>query len=325
MKLNPINKFFRRDALSGSLAARFASASLAIFGATVLVWALLPLAEGDTAERVLQARGVGDPSRTEIESVREEFALDRPLVHQYFAWLGRAARGDFSVSYQSGKPVAEEIFKRLPATTLLVFVALIFAIFSSVALALTSAAFHRKIPDRLIQFLTQAGAAMPSFLLGLLLLQFFVVGFGYGKIIATDSLNDVWLPAVCLAVGRAADWTQILRANLLEALNARFVLVARARGASRWRILFLYALPNALVPFLTVVGVGVGGLLGGAAIVETVFSWDGIGSFAVAAVAARDLPVVQGFVMTATLVFVASSLTVDLLSRIVDPRLRHAD
>lgn len=298
---------------------------LAVFGASVLIWALLPLAEGDVAERVLQARGVENPSQAEIADVREEFDLDESLPGQYANWLWRAAQGDLSVSYQSGKPVAREIASRLPATVLLVSAALLFAVFLSLTAALVSVVFYEKFPDKFIQLTTQIGAAMPPFLLGLLLLQFLVVGIGFGTIISTDSFSDVWLPAFCLAVGRAADWTQILRANLLEALSARYVLVARARGATRWRILIRYALPNALLPFLTVVGIGIGGLLGGAAIVETVFSWRGIGSYAVQAIAARDLPVVQGFVLVSTLTFIAASLAVDVTGALIDPRLRSKD
>lgn len=297
-------------------------AILAAFGASVLVWALLPLAEGDTATRVLQARGVENPSAIEIAHVRAELKLDQPRIVQYLAWLFKAVRGDLSISYQTGKPVAAEIAARLPATILLAVVALVLSLVLSVSAAMLSAFFNGKLPDKIVQFLTQAGAACPSFLLGLLILQFVVVAFGVGRVVSTNSLADVWLPAVCLAVGRAADWTQILRANLLEASNSRFVLTAAARGASRWRVLWRYALPNALLPFLTVVGVGIGGLLGGAAIVETVFSYDGIGSYAVRAIAARDLTVVQGFVVVGTLIFIASSLAVDVLSLAIDPRLR---
>ncbi len=315
-------RFFRRESFPARIFARLAQAILAMLGASVLVWALLPLAGGNTATRILQARGVENPSEIEIEAVRQELNLDESLVNQYFIWLGRAVRGDLSVSYQSGKPVLEEIGARLPATVLLATVALVFAVVLSLFGAISSAAFYEKFPDRAVQFLTQAGAAMPSFLLGLLLLQFVVVAFGFGNVISGSSLSDVWLPAICLAAGRAAEWTQILRANLLEALNARFTLVATARGASRWRVLLRYALPNALLPFLTVVGIGIGGFLGGAAIVETVFSWNGIGSYAVSAIAARDLPVVQGFVVVSTLIFILASLSVDVLSALIDPRLR---
>lgn len=322
LKQKRTNKLTWRESHFYFLAARIGQALLALFGASVLVWALLPFAEGDVAARILQARGVENPSQIEIAAVRDELNLDRPLINQYFSWLSRAARGDLSISYQSGKPVLREIGERLPATVLLAFVALLFSIFLALPAALLSVAFYEKFPDKFIRFLTQFGAAMPPFLLGLLLLQFVVVAFGFGKVVSASSFGDVWLPALCLAVGRASDWTQLLRANLLEAMNARFTLVAKARGASRWRVLLRYALPNAFLPFLTVVGIGIGGLLGGAAIIETVFSWRGIGSYAVEAIAARDLPVVQGFVVVSTLIFILASLSVDVLSALIDPRLR---
>ncbi|MGH9907108.1 MAG: ABC transporter permease subunit, partial [Pyrinomonadaceae bacterium] len=126
--------------------------------------------------------------------------------------------------------------------------------------------FFEKFPDRFVRLLTQVGAACPSFLLGLLALQFIVIALGWGRVISTTSAADVWLPALCLSIGRASEWTQLLRVNLLETMDSPYVFVAAARGASRLRILFRHALPNALLPFLTVVGVGIGSLLGGAAI-----------------------------------------------------------
>lgn len=296
-------------------------ALLAMFGASILIWGLLPLAPGDTAERILQSRGVQEPSPAEIAAVREELNLDRPLPVQYLEWLQKAVRGDFSLSYRTRQPVFDEIVRRLPATVLLAFVSFVLAIILSLSLSLTSVYFADKFPDKIIQFLTQIGAATPSFLLGLLLLQFVVVGFGIGKVISSNSLADVWLPAICLALGRAADWTQILRANLLEKMSLPFSFVAEARGATRWRVLWRYALPNAFLPFLTVVGVGIGSLLGGAAIVETVFSWNGIGAMAVEAVAARDLPLVQGFVVFVTLIYVTVNFSIDVFSTIFDPRI----
>ncbi len=302
--------------------ARIGQTFLAIFGASILVWALLPLAGGDTAERVLQARGVENPSEIELKAVREELKLDRPLIVQYFDWAKRAALGDFSISYQSKRPVLTEIAERFPATFLLAATAFLLSLIFSISGAMICAIYHEKLPDRTIQFLTQASATVPPFLLGLLILQFIVVGYGFGKIVASVSLADVWLPAFCLAWARFGDWTQILRANLLTEMDSRYALVARARGASKARILWRYALPNAFLPFLTIMGIGIGSLIGGAAIIETVFSWDGIGSYAVRAVAARDLPVVQGFVIFATLVYIVSNLAVDILAMRIDPRLR---
>lgn len=304
------------------IAARIGQAFLAIFGVSILVWALLPLAEGDVAERVLKARGVENPTTLEIRRVRDEFGLDRPLIVRYFAWLAKAAQGDFSVSYQSKRPVTAEISERLPATVLLAAIALLLSLAFSLAGAIVCAAFYEKFPDRAIQFLTQASSAVPSFLLGLLILQFVVVGYGIGNVVSTVSISGAIFPAFCLAIITFGSWTQILRANLLEALNSSYALVAKARGASNQRILWRYALPNALLPFLTLVGVGTGSLLGGAAIIETVFSWNGVGSYAVQAVAARDLPVVQGFMIFATLIYIASNLTIDIIAMWIDPRLR---
>lgn len=312
------SKIFWRLVLS-----RVGQALLAAFGVSVLVWALLPLAEGDTAERVLQARGVENPSVPEIQAVRDEFGLEKPLAAQYFVWLEKAARGDFSVSYQSKRPVLDEIARRFPATVLLAAIALLLSLVFSVTGAMLSAAFYEKFPDRAIQFLTQTSSAVPSFLLGLLILQFLVVGYGIGSVVADHSFADAILPAFCLAWSRFGSWTQILRANLIDAIHSRYALVARARGASRQRILWRYALPNAIVPFTTVVGIGIGGLLGNAAIIETVFSWNGIGSYAVQAVAARDLPVVQAFVIFATLLYIAANLAVDVFTIWLDPRLRR--
>ena len=314
-----------RKSFARVIAARIGQAILSVFGASILVWALLPLASGSTAERILQARGVENPSETEIRHVREELKLDRPLIIQYFDWAKRAAIGDFSVSYESKRPVSIEIAERLPATLLLALTAFALSLIFSIPGAILSAAFYDKFPDRVIQFLTQTSSVVPSFLVGLLILQFLVVGYGFGKIVASVSFADALLPAFCLAFARFGDWTQILRANLLEAINSRYALVARARGASKIRILWRYALPNAVTPFLTVVGVGIGSLLGGAAIIETVFSWNGIGSYAVRAVAARDLPVVQGCVILTTIIYIGSSLTVDLLAMRIDPRLRKND
>lgn len=314
--------------MKNSLLRKFVSllgqSLLAMLGASVLVWALLPLAPGDVAERILQSRGVESPTVGEIAVVREELNLDRPLVVQYFEWLSRAAKGDFSESFRTRRPVSSEIAKRFPATALLAITALVLAVVLSLLLSLLSVYFADRGLDKAILFLTQAGAAVPSFLLGLILLQFVVVGFGFGRVISSNGIADVWLPAVCLGLGRALDWTQILRASLLEMMFAPFSFTAEARGATRWRILWRYALPNSILPFLNVVGVGTGALLGGAVIVETVFSWNGIGSYAVEAVVARDLPVVQGFVILTTLIYVVVNFLVDILSAAIDPRLREA-
>lgn len=303
--------------------ARLAQTLLTLLGASVLIWALLPLTPGDPALRTLEALGNDNPRPAEVEALRRELQLDRSLPAQYLSWLARAVRGDLSVSWQSGRPVSAEIGIRLPATALLAVVTLLLAVALALALALIGAAFPNRWPDVAARVVTQLGASLPAFLLGLLLLQFVVIRYGVGQVVASGTISDVWLPAFCLALGRVAEWAQLLRAGLLEAMNARYTLVAAARGASEWRILLRYALPNALLPFLTVVGTGIGALLGGVAIIEAVFSWPGLGSFAVTAITARDMPVIQGLVMFSTLTYVLASLLADVASALLDPRLRE--
>jgi len=326
LQINRINRTNKGSvgAVAASLFKRCAQILLTLLGASVLIWAMLPLAPGDPALRTLQALGLENPREAEVQAMRRELRLDRPLWRQYGAWLARAMRGDLSVSWQSGRPVRDELVKRLPATARLAFVTLLMALALALALALVGAAFAGGWPDRAMKLLTQLGASAPAFLLGLLLLQFVVPRSGVGRVLSSGTMADVWLPAFCLAIGRASDWAQLLRAGLIEALGARYTLVAAARGASKLRLLARYALPNALLPFLSAVGTGVGYLLGGVAIIEAVFTWPGLGGYVISAITARDLPVIQGFVIFSALTFVAATMLTDVASAMIDPRLREA-
>lgn len=305
------------------IGGRVLQALLTVLGASIVIWALLPLAPGDPALRLLQARGVQDPQPQEIAAVRQEWGLDQPLHEQYVRWLSRAIGGDLSASYQTGRPVLEELGKRLPVTLRLTGLALVIALMLSVSAALIGTAYWERWPDQVLRFLTQIGAATPSFLVGLLALQYIVVGLGMGQVLSGGNTRWILLPALTLAIGRTADWTQLLRANLLEAMGANYTFVAAARGATKLRVLLRYALPNAALPFLTAVGVGIGGLIGGAAVVEAVFTWPGIGSYVLAAISARDFPVVQGFVVISVLAYVIVSLLVDVATVFLDPRIRE--
>jgi ABC-type dipeptide/oligopeptide/nickel transport system permease component len=215
----------------------------------------------------------------------------------------------------------QEFLKRLPATLFLAFLTLLFALSAAIFFALTGAFFRTSFINEVITFLTFTAVSLPAFLLGLLILQFVVLEFGFGRVIAGGSWLDALFPAFCLALGRAGEWAQILRANLLEELEKNYIFTARARGASRFRLLWRYALPNALLPFLTAVGIGIGSLLGGAAVIEAVFSYPGIGSYVFSAVEARDLPVIQGFVVVTALIYMTVNLAIDALSAWLNPQL----
>ncbi|PJE27088.1 peptide/nickel transport system permease protein [Pseudooceanicola antarcticus] len=303
---------------------RFAQALLTALAASLLVWAMLPLAPGDPAYRILYSQTQKEPLPAEIEALRHEMGLDKPLPLQYAQWLGKVARGDLARSWRTGQPVAEEISRRLPATLTLVGLALVVSVAVALLLALISAAFRDRWPDRVIRVYTQIGAALPTFLFGLLALQYIVVGAGVGKVLSGGALQMAILPALIIGIDRAAGWTQLLRASLIEAQEAGFAQVARARGARPRRILLIHALPNAALPFLTAIGVSVGALLGGSPIIEELFTWPGLGSYTVAALSARDFPVIQAFVLISALLYVAASLLIDLAAIALDPRLREA-
>lgn len=310
--------------LAAAVLRRLGQAVLTALVASTLVWALLPLAPGDPVLRLMEARHILEPNDLQIANLRAELALDQPLPLQYANWLARAVRGDLSISYRTGRPVLEEISERLPATMMLLGTALAASILLSLVLALVAVAWRDRWPDRLILLYTQIGAAIPTFVFALLVLQYVIVGAGIGRVLPQGSLALVLLPALTVAVDRAAGWTQLLRASLIEAGNANHALVARARGASRWHVLWHHALPNGILPFLTAIGVSIGALIGGAPIIEEIFTWPGLGRYVLQALSARDYPVIQGFVLLSGLSYVAASLAVDLVAMMLDPRLRKS-
>lgn len=301
---------------------RLLQAVLTAFAASIVVWAILPLAPGDPAIRVLLARGVQEPTAAEIEATRQALGLDQPLVFQFFQWLGRVLQGDLGQSFTSQGSVTQEILDRLPATLILLGTALVVSVVLSVMLALLAAAWRDRWPDRLIRLYTQIGAALPTFIFGLLALQFVIVGFSVGRVLSDGVWTAALIPAFIIGLDRAAGWTQLLRAGLLEQMASPYAEVARSRGATERRILIRHALPNALLPFLTAIGVSIGALIGGAPLIEVIFTWPGLGAYLLEALTARNYPVVQAYVLIAALSYVTAALLIDLVALAMDPRLR---
>lgn len=295
---------------------------MTLLAASALVWSLQGLAPGDPARRVLAANGVTHPNDVQVAIQREALGVDGNPLARYGRWLGDAIRGDLGRSWVSGEPVASGLVHRLPATLVLAVAALGLSLLMALGLGLLAAAFPRRWPDTLARGLSLGALVLPGFLVGSVLLQVVVVRWGYFRVVADGHWSTVLLPAVALSLGPAAVWSRLLRAALLDAHAAGHVDVARGRGASRVRLLFVHDLPNALVPFLTVFGAGAAALLGGAPIIETVFTWPGSGRLAVQAITARDVPVVQGFTLLAVLGFVVVSMLVDLAAMAIDPRTR---
>ena len=298
-------------------------ALLTVLIASIIVWSLLLLAPGDPAEQVLRARGVQEPDPDDVIGIRGELGLDGSLVSRFSRWLADVCRGDFGYSWKSGRPVMEEFATRLPATLRLTLAALIIGIVLALLLGLLSAAAPRRWPDWIARGISLISVVTPGFLVGLFILNVLVLKLGLGNIIGDGSWATVGWPALTLALGSAGYWSRILRAAILESDTASYMDVCRIRGAKRSREIVHHLLPNAAGPFLTVVGLGAAALIGGAPIVESVFSWPGIGKFAVQAINGRDQPVVAAFTMISVFAYVAVSIFVDMLAMVIDPRLRQ--
>ncbi|MEV1010478.1 ABC transporter permease [Streptomyces sp. NPDC049881] len=290
--------------------------------ASVLVWGMAELAAGDPARQVLAARGVTEPAPAQVALVRGELGLDRPAAERYGRWLADAVRGDLGVSWRTGRPVAEEIGARLPATLRLAAVALLYAFAAAVPLAVAGAWWAGRWPDAVARGVVFTAAALPGFVVGVVLLEVVVVGWGAGRVVADGSWGGALLPAVPLACSVAAQWARVLRTGFDDALEAPFAEVARARGAGRGRLLLVHGVPHAAAGFLTVLGMTVGGLLAGAAVSEVLFTWPGIGRELVAAIEARDVPVVQGVVLLAVTAYLVTGALAVPAAAAIDPRLR---
>lgn len=301
---------------------RLAQSVVTLLGGAVIVFLLLEVTPGNPAARVLSARGQDSTTPEAIGAMHHELGLDRPLPVRFGDFLSGLLQGDLGTSWTTGRPVSEELSSRMEATAILTVAALGIAIASSLLLGVLAAAWPGKFPDIAARGLSLVFLVIPSFLFGVLVLDLVVVELGFGRVISGGTWGTVGLPALALALGSVAGWSRVLRAGLLEARSAPYLQVSEARGAGRLRQLVVHQVPNALPAYLTLIGMETAMLLAGAPVVESVFTWPGVGRYTVLAVEARDMPVVTGFAMIAIGLFVAASLIVDALSALVDPRLR---
>ena len=294
---------------------------------TAGVFALLHLTPGDPVDAMMAESA--DASTK--ESLRRELGLDRPIAVQYAAWMGRLLRGDLGRSIRNGEPVLENVSRRIRPSVQLALLAMAISLTIAFPVAIASAVRHNTGVDRLGTTFALFGICMPNFLLALLLIFVFGVTLRWLPISGyLDPLEDGWsglrslvLPAVTLGLALAAVITRTLRSSLLEALAEDYVRTARAKGLSEWVVIRGHVLKNALIPVITVLGLQLGTLIGGAVITEYVFALPGIGRLVVDAVFARDYPLVQGVILLIALGFIVSNLLVDVLYGYIDPRLRR--
>lgn len=294
-----------------------------LFVITVAAFALTHLAPGDPARAYLRRLTPDRPPTPEqVARVRHDLLLDRPLVVQYGAWLGKAARGDLGESSGSRRPVAEELARRIPATLVLVLPALALALAVAVPAGAVAAVHRDRVADHVLRVASLAGLCMPAIWLALLLILVFAVNLSLVPVAGRSGLSSTILPVVTLAVAPAAVLARFTRAAMLHSLGEDYVRSARAKGLPERLVVYRHALRNALIPVVTVFGVLLGGLVAGDVLVETIFVWPGVGRLAVDAILTRDYPMIAGFVLYAGATFAAVNLIIDLSYAVIDPRVR---
>lgn len=301
---------------------RLGQAVVSLLVASAGVWALMAFAPGDPAVRILLARGITEPAPEQVAALRGELGLDRPYALRYLDWMRGLARGDLGLSWTTGRPIADEFLARLPATGLLAAVALLLALAVTLALGVPAAAWASRWPDRLARGAALVALAAPPFLVGVLLIEVVTLRLGLGRVLADGTARTVLLPALTLALGPAASWSRLLRTSLLEARAAPHLAVAAGRGATPGYLLTRHLLPHAAPPMLTVIGLSAAALLGGAPVVETVFTWPGVGLYTVQAIETRDLPVVAATAVFAVVAYLVVSFLTDVTLTAADPRRR---
>ena len=296
---------------------------LVLLGISFLTFALVMLSPGDPVRQMIAGNEDVVVSQLEIESLRQELGLDKPFIFQYLDWLGRAVQGDFGFSYMVKKPVVEELLYSLPATLILSLASTFFMLAVSLPLGIYAAVKRNSAFDYAVRGMTFFGVSIPNFWMGLMLLWIFGLQLGWLPIVGGRvSLETLILPAMTLGIVMAAKYTRQVRAAVLEELNQDYVAGARARGMSETYILWKEVLPNAMLPLITLLGLSFGNLLGGAAVVEIVFSWPGLGYLAVQSIIYRDFQLVQGIVLWIALMYMVINLVVDISYNRLDPRLR---
>lgn len=298
------------------------------FLVSCIAFGLTYMMPGDAAEVI-----AGEQATTEqIESVRERLGLNRPVVEQYFTWIGQVARGDLGRSLMSSQPVAEAVLERLPVTVALTLLSVLIAIIIGGPAGLLAGLYPNGLLDRIVTVIATIGVAIPSFWMGAILISWLAIqhrlfpALGYVPFTTspTDWLWHLFLPAFTLSSSTAAELARHLRASVRDVARRDFIVVARAKGLRFRAVVLKHVLRNAALPVLTVLGLQISMLLGGTVVIETVFNIPGIGQLGVHAVSQRDIPIIQGIVLLSTAVVIVVNLLVDLSYGLLNPKVRSA-
>ena len=295
---------------------------IVLFGISFLTFGLTYMAPGDPVRAMYAASGT-IPSEEILDQTREALGLNEPFLTQYLNWLTDCLHGDFGTSYSLNRPVAELLLARLGPTLKLSFASLILMLLVSVPLGILSAVHKGGVIDYIVRGLTFLGVSLPNFWVGLLLLYVFGVKLGVVPVVSSgQGFDRLILPAVTLAFAMMGKYTRQVRTAFLEELNQDYVTGARCRGIKESAILWRHVLPNSVLPLITMLGLSLGSLLGGTAVVEVIFSYPGLGSLAVDAITSMDYSLIQCYVLWIALIYMVLNLLVDLSYGLLDPRIK---
>jgi len=289
-----------------------------IIGLSLLVFLVLKMTPGDPARVVAGA----EADEATVEQIREDLGLNKPVLQQYVDYMLGLLHGTMGNSYTTGKPVIDEIKARMPTTFILAFAGVAVAVVIGIPLGIISATKQYSILDYISTLLALAGVAMPNFWLGLMLILLFSLKLGWLPSGDAVSWQGYVLPAITMGVGATANFMRTTRSSMLEVIRQDYIRTARAKGAGEQRVVLSHALRNALIPVITVIGLQIGTLLGGAVVNETVFSLPGLGTLMISAINQKNEPVVLGCLITFAIVFSLVNLFVDILYAFIDPRIK---
>lgn len=283
---------------------------LVLLGVSVLTFGMGRLAPGDPVDTVLA--GTQNPTVEEIASAREYLGLDDPIALQFYKWLTHALSGDFGHSYQSGQSVAHELAVRLPQTMLLTLGSVIVMLLIAFPLGIASALNQNRIPDYAIRLFNVLAISVPSFCIGILLVLVLGVEKKLLPVMGSGSLKHLIMPSLAIGIGSGAGLARLIRSQILTHMEAEHVVAARVFGVKPGTVLKNHVLKNAIPPVLTNIGLIIGGMLGGSAIIETLFSWPGAGSYVVEAIYARDYPVIQAYALVMAAIYIVINILIEL-------------
>ena len=293
-----------------------------LVGISLLSFILGVLSPGDPAEFALNQNGLDAPTEEQIAAKRAELGLDRPAYVQYAAWMLQVLRGDFGASYINGKDILQELLLRLPVTMELAALALLLAAVVGISLGLVCTVYRGSWLDNAVQFLTNIMLAVPGFWLALLMILLFGEILRLLPTSGGDSLQSFILPALAVAFSTMATVCRFMRSSLLKEFGQQYFIIAKARGISSFNLLLKYALPNAILPVIALLGNYLASVMGGSVIAESIFALPGISSMALEAIRYRDYPVLQAYVLLTGWLLVLITLGVDLLMFYLNPKIK---